>query len=217
MRRYFVFIISIFVIAFGLSGIVRADLGVSPISSTPFVFSVNTPLTIGGYLFILCLLFIVVQMVFLGRKGVLKRKFDLLVQVPISFLFGACTDLTMWILSDMQPELYLSKMSILIIGSVVLAVGICLEVRAGVAMMGGEYTVQVISKHFKREFGTIKLYFDVMLVLLALLSSWLFSGAVVGIGEGTIITALAVGPLVKYIMPRVRFVDKWFEAVECRA
>ncbi len=211
IKRYFTFALSVFIIAFGLSGVVRSNLGVSPISSTPFVFSVNTPLSIGTYLFILCLLFIIIQMLFLGRKGILQNKFELLVQVPISFLFGMCTDLTMWILSDLQPESYPVKIVVLLVGCIALAFGICLEVMAGVAMMGGEYTVQIAAKRFKVEFGTAKMVFDITLVCIAIISSLLFSASVVGVREGTIITALITGPLVKFIMPRLRFVNKWYE------
>ncbi len=214
-KRYFTFVVSIFIIAFGLSGVVRSDLGVSPISSTPYVFSANTPLSIGTYLFLLCLLFIIVQMVLLGREEISKRRFDLLVQVPISFIFGMCTDLTMWILSDLLPESYPAKMAILILGCAMLAVGICLEVVAGVAMMGAECTVQVIARRFKLEFGTVKMFFDITLVCVAIISSLLFAGRVEGIREGTIVTALITGPLVKFLMPRLRFVGRWQESTPC--
>ncbi len=211
IRRYSTFVLSVFVIAFGLSAIVRSDLGTSPISSTPYVFSINTPMTIGTYLFILCLLFIVVQMVILGREGMLRNKFDLLVQVPISFVFGMCTDLTMWILSNLLPVSYPAQMVTLIVGCFVLALGICLEVLAGVVMMGGEYTVQVATDRFKKEFGMMKMIFDVTLVCIAIASSLLFTSTIEGIREGTIITALITGPFVKLIMPRLKFISRWQE------
>ncbi len=211
-RRYVVFTLSVFVIAFGLSGVVRSDLGVSPITSTPYVFSVNTPPTIGTYLFLLCLLFILVQMALLGRKGISQSRFDLLIQVPISFLFGLCTDLTMWILSDLHPESYPLRMVTLVVGCVVLAVGIALEVKAGAAMMGAECTVQIIAKRFKAEFGTVKMIFDISLVGVAIASSLLFTSTIVGVREGTIITAIITGPLVKFMMPRLKFLDRWLES-----
>lgn len=153
-------------------------------------------------------------MLFLGRKGIMQNKFELFVQIPISFIFGLCTDLTMWILSDLLPENYYFKMTTLIVGCVVLALGICLEVTAGVAMMGGEYTVQIASKRFKIEFGTAKMIFDITLTCIAIISSLLFSAKIVGVREGTIITAIITGPLVKLIMPRLRFVSKWLETTQ---
>ncbi|MFI3321569.1 MAG: cytidylate kinase family protein [Rikenellaceae bacterium] len=211
IRRYLIFTLSTFIISFGISAIVRSDLGTSPISSTPYVFSINTPLSIGTYLFILCFIFIIIQMAFMGRKSSIDNKYELLLQIPISFLFGLCTDLAMWVLSDLHPQSYIAKMVTLVVGCFILALGIALEVKAGVAMMGGEYTVQVASKRFKKEFGTIKIIFDVTLVCIAIISSLLFAGKIEGIREGTIITALITGPFVKIIMPRLNFIGRWQE------
>lgn len=208
-RRYAMFLLSVVIIAFGLCGIVKSDLGTSPISSAPYVFSVNTPVTIGTYLFILCLMFILVQMAILGKKGMREKRVELLAQIPISFIFGVFTDIAMWILSDLNPDTYLSKMITLVVGCFVLALGICFEVSADVMMMGGEYTVQVAAQRFKKEFGTVKIFFDITLVMLAIISSLCFVLKVEGIREGTIITALITGPFVKFIMPRLAFVRSW--------
>lgn len=212
IRRYFVFFLSIFLISLGVSATVCSQLGTSPISSGPYVFSVNTPLSIGTYLFILNIILIVVQMALLGRKEIINNKFTILMQIPISILFGVFTDFAMWLLSDLLPTMYLTKVATLIMGCVILALGIGLEVLAGVAMMSGEYTVQIISKRFKFEFGSVKMAFDTTLVCVAVVSSLLFTATVVGIREGTIITALITGPLVKLCMPRLKFVSRWLDA-----
>lgn len=211
IRRYTTFIVSVFIIAFGLSGIVRSDLGTSPISSTPFVFSINTPITIGSCLFVLCLLFILIQMTMLTKREIAERKVELLAQIPISFIFGLCTDLTMWVLSDVEPQTYYAKMATLIAGCFILAFGICLEVIASVMMMGGELTVQIASNRFNKGFGASKMIFDITLVVIAIISSLLFSSTIEGIREGTIIVALLTGPFVRMIMPWLKFVGRWQE------
>lgn len=50
-RRYLTFGISLFIIACGISVITRSDLGTSPITSVPYVASLNTPISIGSYFF----------------------------------------------------------------------------------------------------------------------------------------------------------------------
>lgn len=52
-RRYFIFTIALFVSALGVSIITRSYLGTSPISSIPYVLSLNTTLSMGTYIFIL--------------------------------------------------------------------------------------------------------------------------------------------------------------------
>ncbi|MCF2592641.1 hypothetical protein I6E11_02250 [Bacteroides caecigallinarum] len=65
----------------------------------------------------------------------------------------------------------------------------------------------------KKDFGTIKICFDVSLVLLAALGSWLLSGRIDGVREGTVIAALITGPFVRMIMPRLAFLRGWLSGV----
>ena len=108
-----------------------------------------------------------------------------------------------------MPELYYVKIVSLVVGCLVLAFGICLEVIADVTMISAEYTIQFATMRLKKDFGTIKICFDVSLVLLAALGSWLMSGRIDGVREGTIIAALITGPFVRMIMPRLAFLRGW--------
>lgn len=211
-RRYSVFTLSLFIIALGISIITHAHLGTSPISSTPYVFSLNTPISMGSGLFILCAIMIFFQMLLLGKNGVKEKKIELLVQIPISFLFGFFTDIAMWLLTSFSPEPYLLRISSLVVGSFVLAIGISLEVVSDVAMMSAEYTTQIVAKRLKKEFGSVKMVFDILLVLLAVGCSLLFCGKVEGVREGTVIAAIITGPFVRLVMPNISFIKRWFNS-----
>ena len=79
-------------------------------------------------------------------------------------------------------------------------------------MMAGEYFVQVISRHFRKEFGFMKLGFDVTLVCIACLLSLVFLETIEGVREGTVAAALLVGPIVHFVSPYYRFLDRWIGA-----
>ena len=209
LRRYIVFTAALFVSALGVSVITRSYLGTSPISSVPFVLSINTILSMGMYIFILNMILVCIQMLMLGRKGIHEHRIDLLMQIPVSVAFGLFIDMTMWFLRDYAPELYVVKIISLIVGCAILAFGICLEVVADVTMVSGEYTVQIASRRFNKEFGKVKIFFDVALVVLAVLFSWLLASRIDGIREGTIIAALVTGPFVGVILPRLNIIRKW--------
>lgn len=208
-RRYMIFGISLLVIALGISIITRSDLGTSPITSVPYVASLNTPLSLGTYFFFFTIFLIILQVIMLGKKGVLERKVELLMQFPVALVLSVFTDFGMWITAAWMPELYYVKIVSLVAGCLVLAFGICLEVIADVTMISAEYTIQFATMRLKKDFGTIKICFDVSLVLLAALGSWLFSGRINGVREGTIIAALITGPFVRMIMPRLAFLRNW--------
>lgn len=213
-RRYVVFGISLLVIAFGISIITRSNLGTSPITSVPYVLSLNTNLSLGVYFFLFTIFLVILQMLLLGKKGILERKVELVMQFPVAFVLSFFTDLTMWMTSVLIPESYPVKIVSLVLGCMVLALGICLEVTADVTMISAEYTIQFATLRFKKNFGNIKIGFDVTLVLCAILLSWIMSGHIVGVREGTIIAALITGPFVRIIMPHMSFVRKWLSASE---
>ena len=58
LRRYLIFGLSLLIIAFGISIITRSDLGTSPITSVPYVASLNTPLSLGSYFFLFTIILI---------------------------------------------------------------------------------------------------------------------------------------------------------------
>lgn len=209
LRRYVVFGISLLVIALGISLITRSDLGTSPITSVPYVASLNTPVSLGVCFFLFTLVLIALQMLLLGKKGIMERKTELVMQFPVAFFLSVFTDLAMWLTSCYEPQVYYLKIISLILGCGVLALGICLEVIADVTMISAEYTIQFATLRFKKEFGTIKVCFDITLVVLAVLCSWWLSGRIEGVREGTIIAALITGPFVRFIMPHLVFVRRW--------
>lgn len=210
MRRYLLFCISLFVNALGIAFITRAELGTSPITSVTYVLSMFTPFTIGEWTIMLNILFVVLEPFMMTRRDLKDDLRMFLLQIPISFCFGIFIDICMHhILFWLNPSTYPAMISALLVGCVILAVGIALEVKANAAMMAGEYFVKVITKRFHGEFGYIKLGFDVTLVAIACALSLIFMSGIYGVREGTVIAALIVGPIVHFVSPYYRFLDRW--------
>ena len=184
-------------------------MGTSPITSVTYVASMFTPLTMGQWTIVLNLLFVLLELPFMTRRQVREDLRMYLSQVVITFFFGLCIDLCMYIIRDLNPIGYISQMGNLLIGCLILALGIALEVKADVAMMAGEYFVRVLSKRFRKDFGYMKLGFDWSLVALAVILSFCFMGGLYGVREGTVIAALLVGPIVHFVSPWYRFIDTW--------
>lgn len=210
LRRYLLFCVALFVNALGIAFITRAALGTSPITSVTYVLSMFTPFTIGEWTIMLNILFVVLEPFMMTRKDLKEDLRMFLLQIPISLCFGIFIDICMhYILFWLNPATYPSMIIALLIGCVILAVGIALEVKANAAMMAGEYFVKVITRRFRGEFGYIKLGFDVTLVAIACLLSLIFMSGIYGVREGTVIAALIVGPIVHFVSPYYKFLDKW--------
>lgn len=208
-RRYVVFFISLFIMSFGVSLVTRSLMGTSPISSVPYVWSLNTALSMGTYIIILNAILIIAQLLMLGKQGIKESKVELLMQIPVSLLFGVFIDITMAILSFWHPEIYYQKLISCILGCCFMGLGIAMEVVADVCMNSGEYVLHIASKKLKKEFGTMKIMFDVTLLLIAVGCSWIFAGRIDGVREGTIIVAILTGPIVRFIRPHLGFIERW--------
>jgi len=201
-RRYIVFILGLFFAGIGVAFTKHGDLGVSPISSVANVMSIKFPImTLGSWLIVWNCVLIVAQVIILRRYFKIYQLF----QIPLSFLFGWFTDFGMWIASFIPVPNYIVKLVMLLFGIVVLSFGISLSVIANVIMNSGEALVKAISDTIHKEFGYVKVAFDVACVIVAVvLSIIFFQGKIVGTREGTIISALLTGLVVKFITKHTR-------------
>ncbi len=201
-KRYILFIISLFFSALGVAFTKHGELGVSPISSVANVMSCKfDALSLGTWLIIWNCILIVGQIV------ILRKRFQpiQLLQVPLSFLFGWFTNFGMWIVSFIPVNSYFIRLTMVIVGVVILGFGIALSVIANVIMNSGEAFVKAVSEQIHKEFGNVKIAFDVLCVIMALILSLLFFNfTIVGTREGTIISALLTGVVVKFFTKRLQ-------------
>ena len=202
LKRYIIFLIGLFVNSLGVSLITKANLGTSPISSIPYVLSLNFPLTLGNFTIIFSLLLIILQLLILRKNF----KAEHLLQIPISILFGYFIDLTMLLFSFVNPTTYIIKLIYLLIGCVILGFGVYMEVLADVAMLPGESFVRAIVQTWNREFGSTKVCFDVSMAIIAAVLSFILAHRLDGVREGTVIAALLVGFLARQFGKALAFV-----------
>ena len=203
LKRYIVFLIGLFINSLGVSLITKADLGTSPISSIPYVLSLNFPFTLGQFTIAFSLLLILIQLIILRRNF----KAEHLLQIPISILFGYFIDLTMVMLFFVNPQSYISSVIYLLAGCLILGFGVYTEVLANVAMLPGESFVRAVSSTWKTEFGTTKVAFDVSLTVIAAVLSLIFAHRLDGVREGTIIAALLVGFIARLFGRKLSFLN----------
>ena len=83
-RRYLLFLCAVFINAFSIALITKAMLGTSPISSVPFVLSLFTPWSMGLHTIFFNFLFIILEMLMMKRNEIREKKYELLLQVPIT-------------------------------------------------------------------------------------------------------------------------------------
>ena len=196
VKRYLFFVVGLFVNSMGIALITRANLGTSPISSTPYVLSLWHPaLSLGMFTLFFSLFLIALQLIMLGRR--FPKHFWL--QIPVSFLLSAFIDLSMSIFFFVDPQFYPLQILSLLIGCLVLGFGVFMEVAANVVMLPGECTVKAITMRWHTDFGKTKICVDVTMVVVAAVLGFVLCGTLTGIREGSVISALLVGLIARTV------------------
>ncbi len=202
--RYAAFIFGLYLLSLAISLIVTSSLGTTPISSFNYVLSLTTPLTLGMATFSFNVAIIFVQLWLIrGGVGTRKDRIEILMQIPFSFLFSAFIDINMMLLSPIHPDSYPMRLAILLAGCLVQAVAVVIELRSNVVIMSAEGVVKYAARRYNKDFGALKVRFDILLVVLAVGYSLLASGTVQGVREGTLIAAALTGYLVTFIVVHV--------------
>lgn len=205
VQRYFFFVLGSLLNAFGVAFITKGALGTSQISSIPYVFSLKfTSLSFGTWVFIFNLLLIAIQIVLL-RKNFKPAEF---LQLVANLLFSYFIDLCMAMLFFLNPATLPTRFVSLLVGCCILAFGVCVEMAPNVVAVSGEAVVRVIANISKKPFGTVKMIFDITLIALACVFSFLFFGRLNGVGIGTLICALLVGQIVNVFNKKFTFLQK---------
>ncbi len=204
-KRYLFLCIGLFIMSLGIAFSIKANLGTSPISSAPYVVSLIYPITVGTATIIMHCVFILLQIIILRKKYQLIQ----LMQLPVALIFGFMTDFSVWLINGITYLSYSMQWILCIIGIVLVAIGVSMEVTANVVTVAGEGLVLAICRVMPVKFGNMKVCFDVILVLTAILTGFISKGELLGVREGTVAAALLVGLLSKKICkPITKIMDK---------
>ena len=195
LKRYLLLLVGLSIMAFGVAFSIKASLGTSPISSVPYVLSLFTPLTVGTATITMHCFFILMQILILRKN----YHFIQLMQLPIAFFFGYLTDFGVWAVRGISYHAYWQQWILCLIGILLVAVGVSLEVKAGVVVLAGEGVVLAICQVLPVKFGYMKVGFDVTLVVIACVLSLVFTDQLQGVREGTVAAAIMVGLIAKQL------------------
>lgn len=214
VKRYCLFFVAITISGLSVSIIAKANLGITPIVSLSYVWSLHSTLTLGQTTFIFNIAIILLQY-FFTEYAIKRFIINAFLQLPILLLFSFAIDISKIFLDVLLPteQSYLFSLCMLIIGTICLAFGICLQLIANVAMISGEAFVNAVSKFFNKSFGTIKIIFDVSLVSSAIIVSLICTNfeTIEGIREGTVFVAVSIGFIVRIMLPRLMFLKSLFK------
>ena len=201
--RLAIYCLGLLILAFGIALAVNSNLGVSPVSSLPYVVSQIAGISLGTCTILVYICYILLQMV-------ISRKFQpaLLLQLVFSTIFGWFVDGAKWVLGDFCLPTYFGQLAMLAASILLIGFSLVLYIDVQLAPMPAEGLVGCLSEKLGKPFSSMKTLVDCSSVLIGAVLSLLFLRKLVGIREGTILTALLVGKMMgllrKPVSPLIR-------------
>ena len=195
IRNYLLFIIGLFIASFGVALSTKAGLGTSPVASVPYSVSLALPiLSFGGWLNVWSILQISVQVLLLRRRC---KPVEIVIQTVLALTYGYMTDFSCGLLSGVEMTSYFEQLIFMILSCLVLGFGIWVQFMGGVAMLPGEAMNRAISTVTGRKYENIKVLFDVIYIVVAVVICLVAIGRLSGVREGSVIAAVAIGNIIK--------------------
>lgn len=195
-RQLLLYFSGLFLYAFAVSLMIRANVGISPITSVAWIFTRITPLSIGATQMICGTVLFLVQVVWMGKD------FDKLqyLQIGALFLFSVFVDVAMFCTNILLPALDSSLVgrSVLFACSLpLMAVGLGTVTITNVVMVPGDGLAKAIAYKLRWPFGKARVLSDTICVAFTATVSLIALRRLEGIQVGTLIAAATVGNLVR--------------------
>lgn len=212
IERLIVSIFGLFLMSLGISFAIRSNLGITPISCPPYVLShYFTNWSLGQLTVGMHITMIIAQVIIL-RKEFPKSQYS---QILVSFLFGFLIDGSMWLTQMVTAPNYAVQILYVLLGSLLVSIGIIFEVTPKLLYLAGDGLMITVARVLKRPFGQIKIAFDVTLVTFSIIAGYLLLHHVVGVREGTLISAILVGFIIGKMNPIISpFITRFLERRE---
>jgi len=197
MKRLGLYVLGLFLLSLGVSFSIQAGLGVSPVSSLAYAFSLTVGLSIGITTVLANVLFIIIQAILIKQ---IKLK-EFVLQLVIAFLFGIFMDVTLFIVQLLPtPETIVFRCLYLIISLFVVACGLLGYFTAKLPLMPYDALTHVVSERFKLIFSKAKITSDLLNVCVAGVVCLIFIQSFGSIGIGTLAAAYFIGKILGWMM-----------------
>lgn len=188
MKRIIVYALGLLVLAFGVSFSLTSNLGVSPVTSVPYILSLATGMEIGNMTIIVFCVYVLIQFLIIRERFRWK---DLL-EVPCAILFGKFVTLTNLLLG-VKPSTYGQQLLLMFSALICIGVGLQLYLAAQEIPQAADGLVQAISQRTGMKLANTKNLFDLASVAFSASVSYIATGHLNGLREGTLFLAFGVG------------------------
>ena len=188
--RILIYILGLFCLAFSVTLAVSSNLGVIAGNTFPFLISQVTNISLGTCCTAVFFVYVLLQIVILRKDF---KPFNLL-QLVFSVLFGYFVRLTTLIIGGWVATSYLVQLLQLALSILLTGIGVVLYIQVDLLPMPPDCFLQaIIFKRPGNTLGKLRIIHDCVVVLISAVISYAAFSTILGIREGTLISAVFSG------------------------
>lgn len=194
--RVAVMLAGLAIVAFGIDVSRATEMGTTVISCIPAALSYAFPeVSMGVFTFWFNVLLLVIQIALLRKEF---KPLQLLC-IPFVFVFSAIIDLLAPLAGAIPMPNYGTRLLFSVVSCGFIALGVWLQVQAKLVVLPGEGVVLAFSHVCKAPFALTKTVNDCTMMVLGCAVSLCLMGGLYGVREGTLIAAVLVGYIIRFI------------------
>ena len=197
LYRALFYLLGLAILSLGLILSSKSNLGVSPIVSLAYIFSIISGITLSRATLYQYIIFIVVQMILHTIQKVENLRVKLIedvLQIVVSFIFTAFMSLY----SNYIPlaTTVSNKILFLIFGVLFTGIGAAMSLVVRFIPNPGDGITQAISDTIHKKLGTTKNIVDFLCVCFTITISLIYKKEIIGIGLGTVVCVIMTGRVI---------------------
>ena len=197
MKRLFIYVVGIVVLALGLTLNTKTGLGCSPIVAVAYALAQIFNKNLGDVTFALYCVFVLIELfILLYRKKSKKELLMVVLQLPFSVVFTRFMNLYSNILPDLSGRNMFVRILFLLLAIVFTGVGAAMMLDVKLVANPADGIVASLAEAFGKETGLVKNLFDVSCIFIACLICLVFSHPLTGVGIGSVIAMLLTGRVI---------------------
>ena len=188
-KRIGIYLLGLLILGCGIDLNTKTQLGVSPIISVAYNIAYLTHIPIGVMIFIYYVLLVIIQWILLGKKFDYFQFF----QIPASLV----TSFFIQLFDGFIPvaSSYPTRIMMLIL-AIITGIGASLTVGMKIVPNPADGLASVFGETCHKGFGFGKNLFDGISIVISLIIGFVFTGGILGIGLGTVISMIFTGRVI---------------------
>lgn len=200
IRRTGVYLIGLCIYAYAVCLMARANLGISPITSIAFVFTLFTPYSLGVTQFVVNVCLVLIQVIWL-RKDFERLQY---LQIFASLLFSVFIDATTPLVAAFPIDTIPQRLLLFVLSMFVMAFGLSIVAIANLVMLPGDGIAKSIAFKTGWIFGKAKVLNDVCCVIFTCIVALSVLHRIASVSLGTVVAALVLGNIARFYMRHIR-------------